>query len=81
MQFEIGTPVFTMDGKKVGTLDRVVVEPGTDAPHLHWYLQICPRLTTLAGFEIGSGMRINPSIPEEDAGFLRETAGEPWRVA
>jgi uncharacterized protein YrrD len=30
MQFEIGTPVFTMDGKKVGTLDRIVVEPGTN---------------------------------------------------
>jgi UDPglucose--hexose-1-phosphate uridylyltransferase len=50
-----------------------------DEPQLHWYLQIQPRLTTQAGFEIGSGMRINPSIPEEDAGFLREgttTTGE-----
>jgi UDPglucose--hexose-1-phosphate uridylyltransferase len=44
-------------------------------PQLHWYLQIQPRLTTQAGFEIGSGMRINPSLPEEDAQFLRE--GEP----
>lgn len=35
MQFEIGTPVFTMDGKKVGTLDRIVVEPGTkEVTHL-----------------------------------------------
>jgi UDPglucose--hexose-1-phosphate uridylyltransferase len=41
-------------------------------PHLHWYLQIRPRLTTRAGFEIGSGISINPSIPEEDAAFLRE---------
>ena len=39
-------------------------------PQLHWYLQIRPRLTTQAGFEIGSGMTINPSIPEEDAKFL-----------
>lgn len=30
MQFEIGTTVFTMDGKKVGKLDRIVVEPGTN---------------------------------------------------
>jgi len=43
-----------------------------DEPHLHWYLQIQPRLTTRAGFEIGSGMRINPSLPEEDARFLNE---------
>jgi UDPglucose--hexose-1-phosphate uridylyltransferase len=40
-------------------------------PHVHWYLQIQPRLTTRAGFEIGSGMRINPSLPEEDAALLR----------
>lgn len=41
-------------------------------PQLHWYLQIRPRLMTLAGFEIGSGMSINPSIPEDDAEFLRD---------
>ncbi len=41
-------------------------------PHLHWYLQIRPRLTTKAGFEIGSGISINPSIPEEDAEFLKK---------
>lgn len=39
-------------------------------PQLHWYLQIWPRLTTQSGFELGSGMTINPSIPEEDANFL-----------
>jgi UDPglucose--hexose-1-phosphate uridylyltransferase len=43
-----------------------------DEPHLHWYLQIKPRLTTQAGFEIGSGMRINPSLSEDDAHFLQE---------
>jgi UDPglucose--hexose-1-phosphate uridylyltransferase len=30
-----------------------------------------PRLTTPAGFEIGSGVTINPSLPEVDAAFLR----------
>lgn len=39
-------------------------------PHLHWHLQIQPRLTTRAGFEIGSGISINPSLPEQDAAFL-----------
>lgn len=38
---------------------------------LHWYLRIRPRLVTPAGFEMGSGMSINPSIPEEDAALLR----------
>lgn len=41
-------------------------------PHLHWYLQIRPRLVTPAGFEIGSGVHINPSVPENDAEFLRQ---------
>lgn len=47
----------------------VIKEP---APYSHWYLQIRPRTTTPAGFEIGSGMHINPSLPEQDAGILRE---------
>ncbi|MCF7934781.1 MAG: galactose-1-phosphate uridylyltransferase [Synergistales bacterium] len=43
-----------------------------DEPHAHWYLLIRPRLTTPAGFEIGSGISINPSVPEEDAQFMRK---------
>lgn len=43
----------------------------TLVPHLHWFLQIRPRLTTPAGFELGSGMEINPSLPEEDVELLR----------
>jgi UDPglucose--hexose-1-phosphate uridylyltransferase len=43
-------------------------------PQLHWYLQILPRLMTQAGFEIGSGININPSIPEDDAVFMRYDA-------
>ena len=42
-----------------------------EEPQLHWYCQIRPRLTTPAGFELGSGISINPSIPEVDAAFLR----------
>lgn len=37
----------------------------------HWYITIVPRLTRTAGFELGSGMFINPSIPEENAEYLR----------
>lgn len=41
-------------------------------PHIHWFLQIVPRLLTPAGFELGSGFRINPSIPEDDANLLKD---------
>jgi UDPglucose--hexose-1-phosphate uridylyltransferase len=39
--------------------------------YLHWYVTIVPRLNRSAGFELGSGIFINPSIPEEGADFLR----------
>ncbi|MDJ0731111.1 MAG: galactose-1-phosphate uridylyltransferase [Crocosphaera sp.] len=44
----------------------------SEEPQVHWYCQILPRLSTPAGFEIGSGIPINPSLPEIDAQFLRE---------
>ncbi|MEW5945885.1 MAG: galactose-1-phosphate uridylyltransferase [bacterium] len=42
-----------------------------NATYFHWYLSIVPRLGKAAGFELGSGMFINPSVPEESADFLR----------
>jgi UDPglucose--hexose-1-phosphate uridylyltransferase len=36
-----------------------------------WHIRIVPRLTSIAGFEIGSGMHINTSLPEETANFIR----------
>jgi UDPglucose--hexose-1-phosphate uridylyltransferase len=39
--------------------------------YYHWYVSIIPRLTKTAGFELGSGMFINVSLPEENASFLR----------
>lgn len=41
--------------------------------YYHWHISIVPRLTTPAGFEMGSGVYINSSIPEECAQFLWET--------
>lgn len=39
--------------------------------YVHWYLTIVPRVTQSAGFELGSGMFINTSLPEQSAAFLR----------
>jgi UDPglucose--hexose-1-phosphate uridylyltransferase len=44
----------------------------TQSECMHWYFQIRPRLTKRAGFEIGSGIHINPSLPEKDAAYLRK---------
>jgi len=46
-------------------------EKGTE--YFHWYLSIIPRVTQIAGFELGSGMFINISLPEESAEFLRNS--------
>jgi UDPglucose--hexose-1-phosphate uridylyltransferase len=48
-----------------------------DEPYFLWHVQIIPRLTTPAGFELGSGMSINLILPEEAAAFLRETEVTP----
>ena len=42
--------------------------------YFHWYVAIVPRVTKTAGFEIGSGMYINTSLPEASAEFLRGVA-------
>jgi UDPglucose--hexose-1-phosphate uridylyltransferase len=44
--------------------------------YYHWYVSIIPRLTRMAGFELGSGMFINVSLPEKDAAFLRDVKVE-----
>ncbi|MCS7224380.1 MAG: galactose-1-phosphate uridylyltransferase [Armatimonadetes bacterium] len=43
-------------------------------PHAHWHLRIRPRLTTPAGFEMGTQIFINTSLPEENAHFLRQVS-------
>lgn len=42
------------------------------SPYIHWYVSIVTRISRTAGFELGSGMFINTSMPEESARFLRE---------
>lgn len=38
----------------------------------HWHLELIPKLSTAAGFEMGTGMWINVVKPEDSAAFLRE---------
>ncbi len=43
-----------------------------DRPDFHWHLEIFPRLTIAAGFEMGTGIFINVTPPEVAAQYLRE---------
>ena len=40
-------------------------------PYSHWYLSVIARISTTAGFELGSGIYYNTGVPEEIAPFLR----------
>ena len=42
-----------------------------DDPYYHWHIRIVPRMSTIAGFEIGSGIYITTALPEETAQRLR----------
>lgn len=55
-----------------------VIESGTvggaDAHCLHWRLRLVPDMVRPGGFELGAGLPINPSRPEDDAQSLRGAA-------
>lgn len=38
----------------------------------HWHMELIPKMTIMAGFELGTGMYINIAIPEQSAEYLRE---------
>lgn len=40
--------------------------------YYHWHMELIPKLTIAAGFELGTGMYINIAIPEDCAEYLRE---------
>ncbi len=50
---------------------RTALEYESTAPYLHWSLRLHPRTSVQAGFELSTGVRINPSTPERDAARLR----------
>jgi UDPglucose--hexose-1-phosphate uridylyltransferase len=53
--------------------------PTKAAPALdyHWHLELVPKLTIAAGFELGSHISINVRAPEDAAEFLRSSLSGP----
>jgi UDPglucose--hexose-1-phosphate uridylyltransferase len=47
-----------------------------DLEYYHWHIQIVPRVTAVAGFEMGSGIYINAVPPETAAKYLRVVSME-----
>ncbi|MDR3405739.1 MAG: galactose-1-phosphate uridylyltransferase [Chthoniobacter sp.] len=61
----LGNPPFNLVVRSLGPRDK-------DAAYFHWYIAIVPRVNQAAGFELGTGMYINPMRPEAAAQALRE---------
>jgi UDPglucose--hexose-1-phosphate uridylyltransferase len=47
--------------------------PLSNVPYFHWYCRIVPRTSVPGGFEVGTGISVNPIAPEESAAVLRES--------
>lgn len=61
----LGNPAFNY------ILHTAPIEDETKHYYL-WHIQILPRVSTIAGFELGSGIYITTVIPEESAAVIRE---------
>ena len=64
LHYGLGDPDYNYVVRSIPTYDG-------QTSYFHWYLSIIPRVSRTAGFELGSGMFINPTRPEESAHFLR----------
>lgn len=42
--------------------------------HYHWHIEVLPKLSKFAGFELGTGLEINPVDPDKAARMLRSAA-------
>ena len=70
--------VFTaLDNPAYNMVIRSLTPGESSSLSFHWYISLVPRVSKLAGFELGTGMFVNPSSPEVSATTLRE-AVFPW---
>ena len=65
-----------MERPKIATITETIPRRpgywGTLAFDYHWHLEVMPRITSVAGFEWGTGFYINPVRPELAAKHLRD---------
>ncbi|OHA63119.1 MAG: hypothetical protein A2748_03060 [Candidatus Wildermuthbacteria bacterium RIFCSPHIGHO2_01_FULL_45_20] len=53
-------------------LHTAPVGGGSDYGHYHWHIEILPKTSVPAGFELGTGIEISTIEPEKAAAFLRK---------
>ncbi|MFQ6121480.1 MAG: galactose-1-phosphate uridylyltransferase [Dehalococcoidales bacterium] len=67
LHHELDNPAFNLMIDTSTTMDE-------EDPYYHWHIRIVPRLTTIAGFEMGSGIYITTALPEHTAKQMRQCA-------
>jgi UDPglucose--hexose-1-phosphate uridylyltransferase len=72
LRFILRQYYFGLDNPDFNYVIRSVPRSERQSPALHWYIKLMPKLTKVAGFELGTGMFVNVTLPEENAKFLRE---------
>ena len=65
---ELDNPAFNL------MVDSTITEDEED-PYYHWHIRVVPRQTTIAGFEMGSGIYISTALPEQTARQMRKHIG------
>lgn len=73
LKFVLARLYYGLDNPDFNYTIRSIPVHENGVEYFHWYLSIVPRITLPAGFELGSGIFINSSLPEESAEFLRNT--------
>jgi len=58
-------PAFNLVVDTTSTVDE-------EDPYYHWHIRIIPRITLIAGFEMGSGIYISAVSPEDTASEMRQ---------
>lgn len=64
----LGNPAYNLVIRSLNPADS---EDEVTGKAFHWYVSLVPRVGKLAGFELGTGMFVNPGSPEASAATLR----------
>jgi len=63
-----------LDNPAFNLMVNTTITEDEENPYYHWHIRIVPRLSMIAGFEMGSGIYINTALPEETAKFMKQVA-------
>jgi UDPglucose--hexose-1-phosphate uridylyltransferase len=72
----LGKLYFGLNNPDFNYTVRTAPSENAGVKYYHWHISVIPRLTRVAGFELGSGMFINTVLPEAAAEFLRTASAD-----